>query len=83
MHDTTPEMKKKFHEMMMAKSPIERLEMGLSMHAFSKKMVISAILRDNPDISEVDLKKQIFLKFYKNDFDPVEREKILQHLSMI
>ncbi len=81
MDDTSPEMAEKIREMIRKKTPLERLEMGCSMYATSKQLIIRAILEENPGISEKGLRQQFFLKFYGNDFNEEEREKILQYLA--
>lgn len=81
MDDTSPEMAEKMREMIRKKTPLERLEMGCSMYATSKQLIIRSILEENPDISEKGLRQQFFLKFYGNDFNEEEREKILQYLA--
>jgi len=81
MRDTTPEITNKICEMIRMKSPIERLRMGASMYETSKYLITRAILEDNPQISEAELRKEIFLKFYGNDYNATEREKIIQHLQ--
>lgn len=67
MNDTSPEMDAKMRELMRAKSPSERAQMGWSMFITSRILVREAILRENPTISEVDLRKEFFLKFYGDD----------------
>lgn len=69
--------------MIRLKSPIERLRMGMAMYETSKYLIIRAILEENPKISEVDLRKEIFLKFYRNDYDLAQQEKIIKHFSNI
>ncbi len=81
MRDTTPEMTQKMCEMIRNKSPTERLKMGESMYETSKYLIIRAILEENPQISKADLRKEIFLKFYGNDYDPIQQEKIIKHLQ--
>lgn len=56
MNDTTPEIVERMHEMIQEKSALERLEMGCSMHATSKKLIIRSILEDNPGISQKALR---------------------------
>lgn len=80
MRDTTYEMEEKMREMILEKSPVERLKMGVSMYETSRRLVIRAILEGNPGISETALKQELFLKFYGNEMQPEEREAILQHL---
>ncbi|NGX37322.1 MAG: hypothetical protein K1000chlam2_00476 [Chlamydiae bacterium] len=83
MRDTSPEMEKKMIEMMQKKSPTERVKMGISMYETSRYLVTRAIKEQNPNISETALRQEIFLKFYRNDFDPATREKILKHLENV
>ena len=81
MRDTAPQVSQKMREMIQMKSPAERLRMGWSMYETSKYLVLRAIKENDPHISKLDLRKEFFLKFYGNDFDSVEREKILKHLE--
>lgn len=81
MNDTSPMMEKKMREMIQSKDPIERLKMGCSMYQTSRYLIERAILEENPLISKGDLKKEIFLKFYRDDFSPQECEKIIKHLQ--
>ncbi len=81
MRDTSEEMTKKMHEMIQKKSPSERLKMGSSMYETSKYLVTRAIKEKNPTISIPDLRKELFLAFYADDFTPEQQEKIILHLS--
>lgn len=82
MNDTSSEMEQKMREMIMAKDPIERLKMGCSMYDTSRYIVECGILARNPSISKADLKREIFLAFYRDDFSLVERERIIKHLQI-
>jgi hypothetical protein len=53
------------------------------MYQTSRELVIRAILEKKPDISATDLKKEIFLHFYQNDFNKDQTQKILDHLEKI
>ena len=81
MNDTNPKIMEKMREMIRAKTPGERLAMGCSMHDFCKRLVAGAILRENPKLSPAALRRELFLRFYGNDFDDVRKEKIIQHLE--
>ncbi len=81
MNDTSPIIEKKMREMIQAKDPIDRLKMGCSMYQTSRYLIERAIREENPLISKSDLKKEIFLKFYRDDFSPQECEKIIKHLQ--
>ena len=81
MRDTSEAMEQKYREMMQARTPYERLQMGASMHATSKYLITRFILENNPNISKAALRQEIFLKFYGEDFDPVTRDKILKAIE--
>jgi len=79
MDDTRPEIAKKVREEFQSKSPQERLKMGFSMHTTSKYLVGCAIAKETYTCR--DFRKQLFLKFYGNDFDEETKRKILNFLS--
>ncbi len=81
MNDTSPEMHKKMHELIRQKTPEERAKMGWSMYLTSRYIITQVILQKKPDITPAELRKELFLAFYKNDFSPAEREKILHYLE--
>ncbi len=70
MNDTNPKIQKLLDNKYAAMTPEERAKMGFSMYDFAKLQVISSIKQANPTISELDLKKQVFTRFYENDFEP-------------
>lgn len=72
---------KKFVNMLMSKTPQERLIMGCNMFDTAKMFAVSSIKNKNPKISPDDLKKEIFLRFYKKDFNKNDREKIINEIS--
>ena len=81
MNDTSPEIALKMREMLKKKSPEQRLIMGCNMTATSKYLVSESIKRSNPDISPAELRQELFLKFYGNEFSHLEKERILRHLE--
>jgi hypothetical protein len=81
MDDTSPKIAEKMREMFRKKTASERIHMSFDMYALSKRLVTSAILRENPHISPLDLKKQLFLKFYGNDYSEEKKQKILLHFD--
>lgn len=83
MNDTTPEIARKVSELIRLKTPAERFEMGLSMYKTSKLLLIQFIRRHNPQISDVELRQEFFLKMYGSDFSPEERDKIVKHLGSL
>lgn len=81
MHDTPEHIERKICEMIQKKSPLERLRMGCSMYDTSRILVIRAIKENNPNITTTELRKELFLKFYGNDFDIITRNSILKYLE--
>lgn len=81
MRDTSPEIAEKVREMFQKKTPSERARMGSSMFDTTKQLIIRFILENNPGISKVGLRQQLFLKLYGNDFSSEEQEKILKHIE--
>ncbi len=83
MKDTSPRMALQMEQMLQQKTAAERLLMGCSMFDFSKELVVSAVLRENPHLSAAEIKQEIFLRFYGNDFGPESRQKMIQHLGSV
>lgn len=79
--DTHKLIESRFHRMMMEHSSEERLQMGCSMFDTAKEIVRSSILERHPHISMQELKKEIFLRFYGEDFEPEQKRKILDLLN--
>lgn len=73
MNDTSPQIAAKMREMFQKKTPAQRMIMGCSMYDFSKQLVINAILKERPDISLPDLRREVFLRFYGNVINPAAR----------
>ncbi len=80
MNDTSPEVESSFNEMMMKKRGEERLKMGFSMFDMARRQVVASIKINNPDADIQEIRKQIFLRFYGQEFSPKEQEKILMHI---
>ena len=81
MKDTDFVIEERFREMMMRKSGEERMLMGFSMYETAKQFVVSSIKNNNPNISLSELRQEIFLRFYGNDFNKIDREKVIIYLS--
>jgi len=69
MNDTTPDILKKQFEIVMAKPLKNRLNGLFEMTDLSRKIIQNRITASNPNISEVDLKVELFKIFYQSDFD--------------
>jgi hypothetical protein len=81
MFDTHPDITIRFRDLMMSKTGQERLLMGCSMYDTARQIVRDAIYNNRPEITEEDMKKEIFLRFYGKEFSPSDREKFLTVLT--
>jgi hypothetical protein len=75
--DDTPEfIKQKQHEIIMAKSPAERLEMAFEMAEFGRKMVEDRIRRQYPDFNEAQVRAKFVREYYYDCFSEEEFARI-------
>ncbi len=73
MDDTPQAVKELYHSMIMARTPSERARMGSDMHAAAKQIVLSSLPKN---LSAGERMRQLFLRFYENDFDAATAKKI-------
>ncbi|MDR4499675.1 MAG: hypothetical protein MRK02_17415 [Candidatus Scalindua sp.] len=81
MKDTSPAIEVKFFNMMMAKSGIERLKMGFEMYEMSRKMVIASITKDNPGITDKEMKISLLKRFYGDDLSSDTKKKFAEKIK--
>jgi hypothetical protein len=67
--------------MLLARSPEERLKMGCSMGSTARALARGAMLAQDPHASAAALRRAIFLRFYGQEFDERERERIMERLG--
>lgn len=76
MNDTSAVMNDRFVKMLMQLSGEERLKMGCSMFDTAKEIVKSSITQKDPQVSLQDMKGRVFLRFYGDQFDEVQLQKM-------
>ena len=81
MKDTSPKVEEKWTRLLMEKTPEQRVKMGCSMYDTAKRIVISSILEETPQISSFELRRELFLRFYGNDFNSDQQKKIISWLG--
>jgi hypothetical protein len=81
MKDTSPEMEQRFRAMLLARTGAERLKMGCSMHQFAKMVVRASVLAKNPDATPAELRRELLLRFYGQDFSPDRLRTLLSALE--
>ena len=77
MNDTTPEIQEKIDYIYRNKTGEEKLLIALNMFETARELVISSLPNN---LSEKELRRELFLRFYGNDFSKSEKEKILKNL---
>ena len=81
MLDTHPDVAVRFRGLMMSKTGQQRLLMGCSMYDTARQIVRSSIYNNRPEITDDEMKKEIFLRFYGSEFSRADREKLLSALT--
>ena len=81
MKDTSAAIKIRFQNMIMKRSPEERLLMGSSMFDTAKQIVRSSIMEQYPKILPKEMKGKIFLRFYGMEFSEADKKKILNEMA--
>ena len=77
MSDTHPDIAIRYRDLMMSKTGQQRLLMGFSMYDTARQIVRSAIHNNRPGITDEEMKKEIFLRFYGHEISRADREKFL------
>jgi len=77
MSDTTPEIQDIMDEIYKSKSGEEKLLIALSMFETARKIVLSSIPLN---LSDKNVRIELFLRFYGNDFNEKEKDKIISIL---
>lgn len=81
MNDTTPEILNIQRKIFSQKSIRERFMIGAETIDFGRELVISNIKKNNPGISEIDLKIAVLKRYYENSFSMEEMDAIIQSIT--
>ena len=78
--DTSPEVQERFHTMLMALCPADRLRRGCAMFTTAKKLAMAGILAEHDgELDEAELKRELAKRFYGIDFLCEPTSKTLGH----
>ncbi len=77
MNDTPPEVEARYRTMLMQQTEAERLIMGCAMRDTARAFMEASLREQNPEATEGDIRKGLFLRFYEHEFDAPTRDKIL------
>ena len=82
MNDTSPDAARKYRELLLRRSGEDRLRMGCSMHATARALVVAGVIAQDPAASAAKVRREIFTRFYADDFDAATREHICGALGI-
>ena len=77
MNDGAARVETRFSQLLMARSPAQRLAMSSHMFATAKSLVRAGILKEHGSLNPDKLREHLFLRLYEQDFKDVELAKIL------
>ena len=80
MSDTLPPIEQRYKEMLLARTPSERMRMVSRMYDSARKLVISSVQNGKQQLTASQLRGQLFLRMYGNDFTVAERERIVHKI---
>ncbi len=80
MNDTQAKIEQRYKQMLLSKSPLERLQMASRMFDSGRKLVLSGILKERPRLNSSQLRARLFLRLYGGDFTAADRERIIKKI---
>ncbi len=80
MSDTPTQIQQRYKEMLMSRTPTERLRMVSRMYDSGRKLVISGIQNGRQELNASQLRGQLFLRMYGNDFSAADIKKIINKI---
>lgn len=83
MNDTPPDVDAAFTAMFATLTPSERVRMMSEMFDTARRILVSGIRAEQPDISDTELKVEVFLRTYRDDFSAEERDRIVAHIRQV
>jgi len=81
MNDTPKFILQKQFEIIYAKPMKDKIAGLFEMTELSRKIILNQLHIKNPELSEVDLKVELFKAFYKFDFDKETLNKIAEKMK--
>ncbi|WP_396626827.1 hypothetical protein [Luteitalea sp.] len=80
MSDTPPDVDAAFSAMFATLTPTRRVRMMSEMFDTARRLLESGIRAEQPDITDTELKVEVFLRTYRDDYAPAERDRIVEHI---
>lgn len=80
MSDTPRDVGAAVTALFMQRTESERAMMAFEMFDLARALMTADIRARHPGIGETELRVQVFERTYANDFDPVDRDRIIQRI---
>jgi hypothetical protein len=80
MNDVTPVAEKRFMELMMSRTPGERVAMACRMFGTAKALIIAGLRSEGIEDERV-IRRRVFLALHGSDFTEEQQRKIIAHLE--
>lgn len=81
MRDTTPEFERRYAEMLADLTCEERLRMVAELFVTARSFARAGIMADEPGLSEVEIEKRVFLRFYGHELPAGLIERALRGID--
>lgn len=81
MNDTTEEALRMQREIFFTKTPIERFKIAEEMIKMGRTIVESNIKNQDSNLSELEVRLKVFERYYKNEFNEIEFENIINSMK--
>jgi hypothetical protein len=79
MNDTEKKTEEVYRKMLSGLLPQKRMQMAAEMFSTARQIVIASLRQQN--LTEKQIRLQLFKRFYAADFSEEEKKQILNHLS--
>ena len=76
----TPTIEQRYKEMLLSRTPSQRLRMAGRMYDSGRKLVISGIKNRSQQLNASQLRGQLFMRMYGSDFTVSDRERIINRI---
>jgi hypothetical protein len=81
MNDTPATVNDRYRDMIMKRSPADRLAMACRMFATAKALAIAGIRHQKVGQTNAEIQRLVFLRFYSDDLTEERRKGILDAFS--
>ena len=76
MSDSSKQIEQRYREILLSRTPLERLKMASRMYDSGRKLVMAGIRDGKRPLAASQLRGQLFLRMYGGDFTIEERDRI-------